>query len=356
MRVALVGPARSGKSSLFAAVAQAGGSHVDLHRPDQPHAAVIKVADERLTWLTEQYKPHKSTPVELELLDLPGFDLADEAGRARAKTHWPAMRNSDLLVFVVRSFDDPVVAPYRNRVDPQADLRELLAEMIFADLEQTASRIDKLHAALHKSGAKVKENAKELELLQRLQQALEQDHPAAEAVVSPEEAKLLRSFAFLSQKPALAVWNCSEQSVAAEAPAELCGLPCVQLAAKIEAELSQLPAAERREFMADLGLKDSARDRLGRACIRQMGCVTFLTVTGDECRAWAVSAGTDAVTAAGAIHSDIARGFIRAETIAFEDLHAAGDMKHARAAGKVRLEGKSYVVQDGDVIHFRFNV
>ncbi len=356
MRVALVGPRQSGKSSLLAAVAQAGGSHLDLHRPDQPHLAVVKVPDERLSWLTEHYKPRKSTPAEMELLDVPGLDLTDEAGRTHAKTHWPALRSSDLLVFVVRSFTAESVGPYRGRIDPQADLRELLAEMNFADLEQATARVERLQAALHKGRGHEKDQAKELELMEHVRQALEQERPIAEVVTSPEEAKYLRSFAFLSHKPALVVLNCSEEDAAAEGPGEMCGLACLQLSAKIEAELSRLPPQEREEFMADLGLKALAHDRLIPACLRRMDRVTFLTVVGDECRAWTVPAGTDAVTAAGVIHSDMARGFIRAETVAFEDLRAAGDMKAARAAGKVRLEGKSYLVQDGDVIHFRFNV
>jgi GTP-binding protein YchF len=356
MRVALTGPIQSGKSSVFAAVARAGGSHVDLHRTDQAHLAVVKVPDERLVWLTEHTKPKKSTPAELEFVDVPGFDLADEAGRKSAKTHWPALRQSDMLVFVLRTFTDVEVPPYRNRIDPPADLRELLAEMIFADLEQVAARIDKLHAALQRGGAKAKEDAKELELMQRLQEAMEKDQPLVQAVASVEEKKLVRSFAFLSHKPALVVLNCNEQEAAKEAPGEMGGLPCLQLSAKIEAELSQLSPQERGEFMADLGLKALGSDRLIRACYRRMDLISFLTVWGDECRAWTIPAGTDAITAAGCVHSDMARGFIRAETVAFEDLRAAGDMKNARAAGKVRLEGKSYLVQDGDVIHFRFNV
>jgi GTP-binding protein YchF len=356
MHNALVGPTQSGKSTLLAAVAQAGGSHLDLHRPNQPHLAVVKVPDERLAWLTEHYKPRKSTPAEVELLDVPGLDLSDDPGRTHAKTHWPALRNSDMLAFVVRGFASDSVAPYRGRIDPQADLRELVAEMNFADLEQAAGRIDKLQAALHKPTPKAPEQAKELELMQHLQQALEQDRPVADAVRNPEEAKLLRSFAFLSAKPVLVVLNCSEAEAAAEGPGEMCGLPCVQLSAEIEAELSRLPPTERGEFMADLGLKALAGDRLLRACVRRMDRVTFFTVVGEECRAWTVPAGTDAVTAAGVIHSDIARGFIRAETVAFDDLRSSGDMKAARAAGKVRLEGKSYVVRDGEVIHFRFNV
>jgi hypothetical protein len=266
------------------------------------------------------------------------------------------MRASDMLVFVVRSFDDPAVPPYRGRIDPQADLGELLAEMLFADLEQATARIEKLQAALRKGSTKAKEEAKELELMQRIQRVLEQDEPVSELVASPEEAKLIRSFAFLSQKPALVVLNCGEQQAAKEGPSELCGLPCLQLSAKIEAELAQLLPEDRAPFMAELGLKTLAGEQLVRACYHRMNLVSFLTVWGEECRAWTIHAGTDAVTAAGVVHSDMARGFIRAETVTFDDLHAAGDMKAARAAGKVRLEGKNYIVQDGDVIHFRFNV
>jgi len=357
MRVALVGPLQSGKSTVFAAVAQAGGSHVDLHRADQPHLAVVKVPDDRVTWLAERYHPQRSTLAELEFLDLPGFDLTSESGRAAAKTHWPAMRQSDMLAFVLRNFENPTVAPYRGRVEPQADLRELLEELIFADLEQTAGRIDKLQAALRKSGdPHHRENEHELGLMQQVRQALESEKPISQVATDPQDQKLLRSFAFLSSKPALVVLNCSEQA-GAEGGGETFGpLPAVHLSAKIEAELSQLAPQERAEFMADLGIAESARDKLIHACYRAMNLVSFLTVGDVDCRAWTVPAGTDAVTAAGHVHSDMARGFIRAETVAFEDLRAAGDMKAARATGKVRLEGKGYIVQDGDVINFRFNV
>ncbi|MHC5034276.1 MAG: DUF933 domain-containing protein [Planctomycetota bacterium] len=356
MRAALVGPPQSGKSTLFAAVAEAGGSHVDIHRPDQPHLAVVKVPDERLDFLAGLYKPKKVVQAELELLDLPGLNLQDEAGRHHAKTHWAAMRQSELLVFVVRGFDAPGVPAYRGRTDPTADVQEMLEEMLFADLEQVTNRIEKLEAAVRKPTQHREEQARELELMKRLGEALEAERPIAEAVTSEAEEKLLRSFAFLSQKPALAVLNCSEGALS-EPPPQMPGeLPCVVLSAKIEEEIAELPVEDRAEFMADLGVSASARDVLVRACCERLNLATFLTFASDECRAWLVPAGTDAVTAAGTIHTDMARGFIRAETVSCEDLRAAGDMKSAKAAGKVRLEGKSYVVQDGDVITFRFSV
>lgn len=356
MRVALVGPPQSGKSTLFEAVAEAGGSHVDIHRPDQPHVAVVKVPDERLDWLARLNRSEKVHHAELEFLDLPGFDLSTEAGRHHARAHWPAMQQSDMLVFVVRAFDEPSVAPYRGRVDPEADLEELLAEMLFADLDQVASRIAKLQAAIKKPTAHREEQEHELALMKRLAETLEAEKPVAEAVSGEGEAKLLRGFAFLSEKPILAVVNCSEDAAGEAGPETLASLACLPLSAKIEEEIAELDDAERAAFLADLGVEQSARDRLIRACYERLNLVSFLTYTGQECRAWSVPAGTDALTAAGEIHSDIARGFIRAETVAFADLKSAGDVKAAKAAAKVRMEGKTYVVQDGDVITFRFNV
>ena len=356
MRVALVGPPQSGKSTLFAAIAEAGGSEVDLSRPDQPHLAVVKVPDDRLDWLTELHKPEKTTPAELEFLDLPGFDLSDEAGRTRAKAHWQAMEQSAMLAFVVAGFSEPSVGAYRDRVDPAADVEELLAEVLFADLERVSTRIAKLEQAVKKPTPRRDEYTRELELMNRLAEALEAEQPIADAIHGPAEAKLVRSFQFLTLKPTVVVLNCSEDAAAEAGPERLGGTPCLQLSAKIEEEIAQLSPEERQEFLADLGIATTARDRLIRVCYDRLDLVSFLTDGPDECRAWTVPAGCDAVTAAGEIHSDIARGFIRAEVVAYEDLRAAGDHKAAKAAGKVRLEGKQYVVRDGDVIYFRFNV
>jgi hypothetical protein len=355
MRVCFIGPTQSGKSTLFAAVVEAGGSSIDLSRPDQPHLAVVKVPDPRLDWLSELYQPKKTTHAELELLDLPGMDLNDQAGRNHAKTHWPAMRNSDMLVFVVRAFADETTPAYRSRIDPAADIAELGSEMIFADLEQVTNRVAKLETSIKKPTPKRDEQLRELEVMKRLLQALENETPISQAVGSDAEGKLIRSFGFLSQMPALAVINCDENDVDAKAE-PVTSMPSLRLSAKIEEEIAQLPPAERGEFLSDLGLEASASDRLIRACYEGMNLISFLTVGEDECRAWTIPAGTPAVEAAGKIHSDIARGFIRAETVAYEDLRAAGDMKAAKAAGTVRLEGKNHIVQDGDIINFRFNV
>ncbi len=355
MRVCFIGPAQSGKSTLFAAVAEAGGSNVDISRPDQPHLAVVKVPDTRLDWLRELYNPKKTTPAELEILDLPGMDLSDEAGRSRSKTHWPAIRQSDMLVFIVRSFNSDSVPAYRNRVDAAADVRELLGEMLFADLEQVAARVEKLEASVKRPTPKRDEQQRELELMTRLQDTLENEKPLNEAIKNETEDKLIRSFGLFSQKPALVVVNCDEDDLEGDDTVET--LPALRLSAQIEEEIAQLPPEDRGEFLADLGLGEAASDRLVRACYSRMNLVSFLTSGEDECRAWTIADSTPAVEAAGKIHSDIARGFIRAETIAYDDFHAAaGSMKDAKAAGTVRLEGKTYIVKDGDIINFRFNV
>jgi GTP-binding protein YchF len=354
MRVAFVGPAQSGKSSLFSAVA-GPQSGADAMRPDQAHVAVVKVPDERLDWLAELYNPKKFTPAELEFVDLPGLDLSDEAGRARAKTHWSTIRQSDMLLYVVRAFEDASVAPYRDRVDPVGDVGELRGEMLFADLEQVANRIEKLEGAIKKPTPKRDEQVKELALMQRIHEALENEESVASQITNETEAKLVRSFAFLSALPAMVAVNCGEDQLSGGAET-VDSLPAMYLSAKIEQEMAELDPEEREMFLTDLGLTEAARDRLVRACYARMDLISFLTVGEDECRAWTIPAGTDAVTAAEEIHSDIARGFIRAETVAYDDLREAGDMKAVKAAGKMRLEGKHYVVQDGDVINFRFNV
>jgi hypothetical protein len=356
MRVALIGPPSSGKTTLFAAVAQAGGSQVDVHRPDQSHMAVVKVPDERVDWLAALNKSEKITHAELEFVDLPGFDLASAAGRDRARAHWREMELADMLVFVVAAFQSPTVAAYRNRVDPEADVKELLNEMVFADMERVTARITKLDAALKKPTQHKDDQKRELDLMQRLLKTLEAERPVSEEVKTETEAKLMRSFQFLTLKPTLAVRNVAEGQAGAAGPEQVAGLPCVQLSAKIEEEIAQLSPAERRDFLGELGIDAPARDKLIKACYRALKLISFLTHGPDESRAWTVPAGTNAVTAAGGIHTDIARGFIRAEVYPYEEILSAKDEKALKAAGKIRLEGKEYVVKDGDCIYFRFNV
>ena len=356
MRVALIGSPYSGKSTLFAAVAESGGSQVHLDRADQEHLATVKVPDERLFWLEEVYKAKKRTHAEIEFLDVPGFDLTTDASRQRARGFWQGVRGSEAVVLVLRNFDNPSAPPYRDRIDIAADLEELKSEMLFADLEQVAARIEKLQAAVKKPSADRDEQTKELNLMLRLQETLESEKPLSSAVTSQAEEKMVRAFSFLTLKPAIVVVNCDEGKVPAQPPETVGGYPAIYLAAKIEAEIAHLPASERGEFLEAMGIAEPVSDRLIRLCYKTMNLVSYLTAGEKEVRAWTVAAGSNAVEAAEEIHSDIARGFIRAEIVAYADLKTAGSEKAAKAAGKYRLEGKTYIMQDGDVVIFRFNV
>lgn len=358
MRAALVGLPQSGKSTLFAAAAESSGSHVHLEKPDQEHIAIIKVPDDRVDWLNQHYKPKKKTYAEIEFIDIPGLDFTTDATRSHARTHLAKVRQSDMIIFVLREFHNNSVPPYRNRIDPAADLEELRQEMLLSDLEQVSARIEKLQSALRKPTPDREKNQHELELMQRLQETLEAEKPLTEAVKTESEQKMLRAFAFLTLKPVVVVINCDEDAIGNNQSelSEFAGYPAIRLSAKVEEEIASLPADERAEFFQAMGITTPARDQLVRACYKAMNLISFLTVSKNEVRAWTIPAGTNAITAAGMIHSDMARGFIRAEVIAFDDLKAAGDEKKVKAAGKFRLEGKNYIVQDGDVILFRFNV
>lgn len=354
MRVALIGPPQSGKTMLFSAIT---GQAVDAAAAVQEQVAVVQVPDERLEWLGRQQKPKKVTAAVLEFVDVPGFSLATGHGRAEFLRHVPSLRQCDGLVAVVRGFEDESVPAYRERIDPKADLEELETELVFGDLEQVTNRMERLEKQLRKPTQHKEEDNRELELLKRCNEALEDERPISTVLETEEEAKLLRSFAMLTEKPLIAVLNVSEQQAAEAAALEHpAARASISLCAKIEAEIAQLDQADRGEFLAELGIVEPARQRMVRACYEGLGLISFLTCNEQEARAWSVARGATAVEAAGKIHTDMVRGFIRAEVVAYADLAAAGGFKQAKAAGKIRLEGKGYEVQDGDVIQFRFNV
>jgi len=353
MRIALIGPPMSGKSALFRAIT---GHTESAHHGIGEQLGVVKVPDQRLDWLEKLYKPKKYTEATIDCLDVPGFSHETSQQQADFRRSLPNIRQSDALVAVVRAFENPSVPPYRNRVNARADLEELAAELLFCDLETVTTRIERLQASLKKPKSH-EQDKRELELMERCRAALENEQPISSAIHSDEERKLLGSFALLTELPLVVVINVNEVQASAPPPFEYPNAcATIALCADTEEQIAQLDPADRQAFLEDLGVREPARDRLVHACYDAVGLISFLTVGEDEVRAWSILRGNDAVTAAGKIHTDIARGFIRAETVAFDDLNAAGDMKAAKAAGKVRLEGKTYVVQDGDVINFRFNV
>lgn len=354
MRFAFIGPPQSGKSTLFSAIT---GQALDASLAMQERLASVTVPDSRLDYLAELYKPKKYTPAHLEFLDVPGASLADSHGIAEFRKLMQTVRKCDGIVMVVRAFDSPAVVPYRDRVDAKADLAELHSELIFADLEQVMSRVEKLEKSTLKPTKTRDQELRELALMKRVQEALEKEAPVSNAMQNDEERKLVTSFGFLTLKPVVVVVNVGEDQVAAAPPfTHEHARATIAMSAEIEAEIAQLEPKDRAVFLDSLGLKEPAQARLIRTCYEAVGLISFLTCGPDEVRAWTILKDTPAVDAAGKIHSDIQRGFIRAETVAFEDLKNNTDMRGAKAANKVRLEAKHYVVQDGDIINFRFNV
>jgi ribosome-binding ATPase len=260
---------------------------------------------------------------------------------------------------VVREFENEAVPAYRAVINAVRDIRELQAEFILSDLELVTTRIEKLQKDVLKASKTQKQDQAELELHTKLQAVLEEEKPAALAIESEQEVELIRSLGLLTLKPIMVVVNIGENSL--QEKFDFSGVvdqsvPVVTLCAKLEQELAQLDEASKAEFMKDLGIVESAASKFVNSCYSAMGLISFLTVGEDEVRAWPIRLGISALDAAGKVHSDIKRGFIRAETIAYKDMRELGDEKAVKAAGKMRLEGKTYIVQDGDIINYRFNV
>ena len=356
MKVALLGLLQSGKSTILSAVS---GKAIPPLGSTAIEEAIVPVPDERLDWLTEYHKPKKTTHATIDCLDLPGFNFTDEHGRAAARRLINQIRTVELLVLVVRSFEDPTVPPYRNTVNPAGDLAELKTELLLADLELVATRIEKLEKQVHKPTKTQAHDKAELALQKKLQQAIESEKPISSAVETDAEREMIKSLGFLTLKPMAVAVNVGEEQLEKKADfssAIESSVPVVTICAKLEHELAQLDAESRTEFMAELGLTESAASKFVESCYSALGLISFLTVVSNELRAWPIKQGTAALDAAGKVHTDIKRGFIRAETFAFDDLKALGSEKALKAAGKIRLEGKDYIVQDGDIINFRFNV
>ncbi len=354
MKFAIIGPPQSGKSTLFSAIT---GQTIDpSHAPAERLASVL-VPDDRLDFLAAIYKPKKYTPTHLEFVDVPGVSLAEPNGPKEFRKTMDTVRRCDGIVMVVRAFESDSVVKYRNRIDPKADMDELHTELIFADLEQVVARIEKLEKSTLKPTKTRDAELRELAMMRRVQEALEKEAPVSSTIHNEEERGIATSFGFLTLKPVILVVNVGESEITRPPPfTHEHARATTAMAAEIEAEISQLEEKDRPAFLADLGITEPAKVRLIRTCYDAVGLISFLTCGEDEVRAWTITRGTTAVDAAGKIHSDIQRGFIRAETVAFDDLKAAGDMRGAKSANKVRLEPKHYVVQDGDIINFRFNV
>ncbi|MBN1392835.1 MAG: redox-regulated ATPase YchF [Sedimentisphaerales bacterium] len=360
MKVALIGLLQSGKSTILAGLSVSGKA-IPPAGSTKIEEALVPVPDARIDWLTGYYKPKRTTYATLDCIDLPGFNFTDEHGRVAARRMIHQIRTVDLLVLVVRAFENPAVPPYRDSVNPARDLAELQTELLLADLELVTTRIENLEKQIHKPAqahAHDKDKA-ELELQKKLQQAIESEKPISTVIETDEQLEIVKSLGFLTLKPMVVAVNIGEKQLDAKFDFTNIidsSVPVITLCAELEYELSQLDAESRREFMADLGITEPEAGKFVDSCYSAMGLISFLTVVSDELRAWPVKKGTIALDAAGKIHTDIKRGFIKAEVFSFDDLKKLGSEKAVRAAGKIRVEGKNYVVQDGDIINFRFNV
>ncbi len=353
MRVAIVGFPLSGKTALFTALSGVPRGHLKLN---EENLAAVHVPEPRLELLAQLFHSKKRCEATMDFIDLPGSAEGD-VEHAGLERHVPTLRQVDVLLLIVRAFASEAVPAHRGRVDPQADLEQLRDELLVADLAICGGRVEKLEKALTKPSKERDQQKHELDLLKRCQAALESERPLREVVQPGDEEKLLRSFGFLTQKPVVVVVNVGENHLAQEPPfRDPHAAATLAVCAELEAELVQMEAADRPAFMKEYGLGALARDRVVRACCDALDLVFMLTANADEVRAWPLPRGTTAHEAAGRIHTDLARGFIKAETIAYDDLRAAGTIRDAKAAGKVRLEPKGYVVQDGDFVTVKFNV
>jgi GTP-binding protein YchF len=359
LHAAVIGFPSTGKTTLFQLMTSI---HDTPRGKGDVSIGISKVPDERLDRLTAMYNPRKRVPATVEFTDI----IATAKAGANALVDVAGYKNADALVHVVRAFRDAAVPHPSGAVDPARDAQAMEDELILADLGIAERRVERLEKDLKK--ARSAELEKERELVERCKESLERGEPLRALTLSAEDRKRLRGFQFLSAKPLLLVINVDESDIGEIAGgidrvAAATGLTgflsrastkAVALCAKIELEISQLEGGDAAAFLADLGLTESGLDRVIRSTYDLLGYMSFFTVGEDECRAWSIARGTPAQLAAGEIHSDIQRGFIRAEVVAYDALTTRGSMAACREHGEVRLEGKEYIVQDGDIINFRF--
>lgn len=356
MKAVLIGLLQSGKSTILASLC---GKAIPMAGSAAIEEAIVPVPDERFPWLAEYCKPQKTVHATIDCLDVPGFNFTDDHGRAAARRLISQIRTVDLLVLVVRAFENPMAPPYRDSVNPTRDLAELQTELLLADLELVTTRVEKLEKQVLKPTKTQAKDKAELALQKKLQETIEAEKPISSAIENDAELEMVKSLGFLTLKPRIVAINVGENQL--DQKFDMAGrvgsdVPVIAMCAKLEYELAQLDSKSRAEFMAEMGISESAASKFVKSCYSALGLISFLTIGSDELRAWPIRKGTTAHDAAGKVHSDIKRGFIRAETFSYAEIKELGSEKALKAAGKIRLEGKDYIVQDGDIINFRFNV
>ena len=366
MQIAIVGLAGAGKTTVFNTLTR-GHADTGGFGGMELHVGVVKVPDDRLDRLAEIFKPKKVVQADVTYVDLPAPPASSE-GRIGTEElpaeHLARLREADALIHVVRAFEDPSLPHPSGSVDPRRDLDQLDLEFTLADLALIDRRLERLGASgRHGTAAEREANEREEVVLRRLKEAIESERPIRDLDLEPDEEKAIRGFRFLTQKPVLVLLNVGEtdlpraaalvEKIATDYPHQRALVDA--LSAKIEMELGELEPDDAGVFMEELGLSESSLARVIGLSYRLLGLISFLTAGPDEVRAWPIRDGSTAVDAAGTIHTDLAKGFIRAETVAYDDLLTLGSMAEARKAGRLRSEGKTYRVRDGDVVEILFS-